>query len=119
LVTDLNNRSLKFPKFDSLLFSPAPYEYYRCGPVAVAQDHGDLIVAESVNRSRSLFPGSSAVNGAHFEAVRPLAPGGSRPFFRRPAPNSGRNGSSTMGQTHPLPQALADIQVLLDGIRRP
>jgi uncharacterized protein (TIGR03437 family) len=118
-VTDLNNRVLKFPKFDSLLFNPAPTTSITAiGPVAVAQDQfGDLIVSESANRVTFYFPALSAVNGAHFEAVRPLAPGVFATVFPATGAQFGKDIAKFDDGPNPIPypKMLADIQVLFDG----
>jgi uncharacterized protein (TIGR03437 family) len=125
-VADLtHNRIVRFPKFDTLIFNPAPVETDISAviPIALAQDqYGDLIVAEGVNRVTFYFPGLSALNGANFSLKNTfLAPNVLASIY--PAANSsfGKDTADTSSVPNPipLPQVLADTQVLFDGVACP
>jgi uncharacterized protein (TIGR03437 family) len=124
-VADLTGgRIVRFPKFDTLIFNPAPVQNNINAdiPIALAQDgFGDLIVAEGVNRVTFYFPGLNAVNGANFIAGRFLAPNA----FGTIKPATGSSfGSETadinsLPNPLPLPQKLGDVQVVVDGVAAP
>ncbi|PWU02073.1 MAG: hypothetical protein C5B51_21530 [Terriglobia bacterium] len=86
--------------------------------LAVIQDQfGDLFLADNSNRVAIYFPGLQAINGASFIPSKPLTPGvvGS---ICSPGSNC-VNGAPVFGNTtaaaqslSPLPQTLADTQVL-------
>jgi uncharacterized protein (TIGR03437 family) len=120
-VGDLNNsRVLKYPKFDTLLFNPAqtPTLIQAAGPLALAQDQfGDLIVAERINRVTFYFPGLSSVNAANLAVNRPLAPNTWSTMYPASGGSFGKETAdySSLPNPLPIPKALADIQVLLDG----
>ena len=113
-------------------------------PLAVAQDqYGALYVADDANRVAFYFPGLSACNGATFMAAfpskapnpcglfdssnnatlnaHPLAPGVLGALF--PCANClpDQFGPQTVkfNGTYPVPTALNDIQVLVDGVAAP
>jgi uncharacterized protein (TIGR03437 family) len=120
-VTDLGgNRVINYPRFDTLQFNPAPtsVNIAAAGPIAVTQDqYGDLIVAESTSRVTFYFPGLSAVNGANFVINHGLAPNTIATIYPAANGSFGKETASAgdLPNPIPVPAALADVQVLLDG----
>ena len=121
LVGDYGNRRIvKYPKFDTLIFNPAPTSttFSSLNPLAVVQDqYGDMIVAEAVNRVTFYYPGLSAVNGANFVLGRGLAPNAFATLFPTANSTFGKDTQDigSLPNPIPLPNKLADVQVLWDG----
>jgi uncharacterized protein (TIGR03437 family) len=119
------NRIVKFPKFDTLVFNPAPIEtdIQSAIPIALTQDqYGDLIVAEGVNRVTLYFPGLSALNGANFSLKSTfLAPNALAALYPSAGAGFGTDTAdlSSVPNPIPLPTVLANVQVLFDGVPSP
>ncbi|HKA00195.1 MAG TPA: hypothetical protein VKE70_26975, partial [Candidatus Solibacter sp.] len=125
-VGDLTGaKVVKFPKFDTLIFNPAPTSTTipSLGPVAVIQDqYGDLVVAESVNRVAFYFPGLTALNGGSFSTKNLfLAPNTFATLYPATGGTFGKDTQDINGIPNPipLPKALGDVQVLFDGLPAP
>jgi uncharacterized protein (TIGR03437 family) len=124
-VADLGgSRLVKYPKFDTLQFNPSPTStsIQSRGPLAVVQDqYGDLVVAEGIHRVTFYFPGLSAVNGANLAPNRFLAPNTWATLYPASGGTFGKETAdiSSVPNPSPLPKALADVQVLFDGVPAP
>jgi uncharacterized protein (TIGR03437 family) len=122
-VADTGNGVFKrFPAFVTLVTSPStigqiPAPSY---VMAVAQDQfGALVGADATNRIALYYPGLTAQNLGNALAARPLAPGVIASVL--PSNVNVPFGSTTAdfaGQL-PLPTAIANIQVLFDGVAAP
>jgi uncharacterized protein (TIGR03437 family) len=119
------NRIVKFPKFDTLVFNPAPVEtdIQAIVPIALTQDqYGDLIVAEGTNRVTLYFPGLSALNGANFSLKSTfLAPNALGALYPAVGGTFGKDTAdlSSVPNPLPVPKLLGDVQVLFDGVACP
>jgi uncharacterized protein (TIGR03437 family) len=123
-ITDTNNTRAK--RYSSYALTPTNVAVTAVIPaadatLAVAQDQfGDLFLADNTNRVALYFPGLQALNGASFIPSRVLAPGMVASIC---APGSNCvNGAAAFGtgtaaaqSVSPLPQTLADTQVLFNG----
>jgi uncharacterized protein (TIGR03437 family) len=125
-VADIQrNRIVRFPKFDTLVFNPAPIETDIAAviPIALTQDqYGDLIVAEGSNRVTFYFPGLSALNGANFSLKQTfLAPNALAAIYPAVGSTFGKDTAdlSSVPNPLPLPKVLGDVQVLFDGVACP
>ncbi len=115
---------LKYPKFDTLQFNPAPIAQVSTPFLAleVTQDpFGNIIVADGTNRVAFYYPTLSAVNGANLMPNRSLAPGVLATVF---ATAGGSFGTGTAAYTDlpnpiPWPKTLGDVQVLFNGSPAP
>ena len=90
-------------------------------PIAVTQDqYGDLIVAEAFNRVTFYYPALAAVNAASFQANKALAPNTIASIFPLGI-QFGKDTADAFSQPKPLPlpKALADIQVTVNGTPAP
>ena len=122
-VTDTGGAVRKYPRYDQLVFNPAPIlSIQSVSPIAVTQDsYGDLIVAEAYNRVAFYYPALSAVNGATFQVNnKPLAPN----TISTIKPLGIQFGTDTADATVlptplPLPTTLADLEVTVNGTPAP
>jgi uncharacterized protein (TIGR03437 family) len=121
-VSDTGGNLRKFLRYDQLVFSPAPtVTLPALSPIAVVQDpYGDLLVADSSNRVTFYYPALSAVNGASFQANRALAPDAISSIFPTGI-TFGKDSANAfdLPQPLPLPTALADVQVTVNGVAAP
>jgi uncharacterized protein (TIGR03437 family) len=120
-VTSTNAVS-KYPRYDQLIFNPvASVSIPSISPVAVTQDpYGDLIVAEADNRVTFYYPALSAYNAAVPVPYKPLAPNTIATIY--PAGiQFGKDTADAFAQPTPipLPTALANIQVTVNGTPAP
>jgi uncharacterized protein (TIGR03437 family) len=111
---------LKFPKFDTLQFNIAATASVTGASfsLAVVQDQfGNLIVADGTNRVAFYYPTLNAQNAANGMPNRALAPGTIGSIF---ATTGGNFGNTTAANSAiPLPKALVDVQVLVNGVPAP
>jgi uncharacterized protein (TIGR03437 family) len=114
----------KFPRYDQLIFNPvASVTIPSNSPIAVTQDpYGDLIVAEAFNRVTFYYPALAAFNAAVplSTSVKPLAPNTIASVY--PAGiQFGKDTADAFSQPTPipLPTALANIQVTVNGTPAP
>lgn len=124
-LTDTTNyRSFRFQRFERLVFNPQPDFELQHGrgnlPLALTQDgFGNLLIAESVNRVSLFFPRMFASNGGN-QLFR-FAP--SSYTTLKPTTNAAFGDLSLsyteVADTPPLPNTLADIQVLINDIPAP
>jgi uncharacterized protein (TIGR03437 family) len=122
-VTDTGGSVRKYPRYDVLIFNPAALlSITSDSPIAVTQDqYGDLIVAEAFNRVTFYYPALSAVNGASFQVNnKPLAPN-SIATIKPLGIQFGTDTADAFSQSTPipLPTALANIQVTVNGTPAP
>ncbi|GIU77448.1 MAG: hypothetical protein KatS3mg005_0686 [Bryobacteraceae bacterium] len=112
------NRVLRYPKYEELLFAAAPqwnYGFSTYGPRTLALDNtGGLYVADAAHRITMHYPLHGVINGASgFPRVAPativlLQTDGAR-FTDAPAEAGGV----------PLPKELSDVEVLVEGLPAP
>jgi uncharacterized protein (TIGR03437 family) len=112
------NRVLRYPKYEDLLFASAPqwnYGFGTYGPRTLALDNnGALYVADAAHRITMHYPLHTVINGASgFPRVAPativlLQAEGTR-FTSAPAETNGA----------PLPRDLSDVEVLVEGLPAP
>ena len=121
-VTDTNNAVRKYPRYDQVIQNPvASVTIPSNSPIAVTQDsYGDLIVAEAYNRVTFYYPALAAVNAAISLANKALAPNTIASIY----PLGILFGTDTadafsQSQPLPLPTALANIQVTVNGTPAP
>jgi uncharacterized protein (TIGR03437 family) len=122
-VTDTGGKVHKYPRYDVLIFNPAELlSIPSNSPIAVTQDqYGDLIVAEAFNRVTFYYPALSAVNGASFQVNnKPLAPN-TIATIKPLGIQFGKDTADAFSQSTPipLPTALANIQVTVNGTPAP
>lgn len=122
-----NNRVVRYPRFNDLplMGFSATDTLPAVGPLALAQGTlGDIYVADFANRIAMYYPALLPVNGAHYLASRPLAPGTiatiCSPGSQCTVPVSPGPGVQFTSETAaftqlPLPTVLKDIQVLMNG----
>ncbi len=124
LTDTTSNRSLRFPRFERLVFNPQPDFDIQHGrgnlPLAVTQDgFGNLLIAESVNRITLFFPRMFASNGGN-QLFR-FAP--STYTTLKPTANAAFGDLSVsytdVPDSPPLPTTLADIQVIINDVQAP
>jgi uncharacterized protein (TIGR03437 family) len=125
-ITNTNSGTvLKYPKYQSLLFSDASIGSVQSAglTIAVAQDqYGDLVVADSSNRVSFYFPGLQAMNGGNFLPSAHLAPGMFASICA--AGSNCANGPALFGANTvdnatrpnplPMPTSLDNVQVLFN-----
>ncbi len=121
-VGDFNgNRILRYPRYDQLVLNNTSATIVPAyAPIAASLDqYGDLFVADAANRVTIYFPALQTLNGATFLTTEPLAPGAVASIC---SPGSACvNGTALFGtdtaaaQNLPLPNTLADVQVLFNG----
>jgi uncharacterized protein (TIGR03437 family) len=122
-VADTNNGLFKrFPAFITLVTSSSTIGQIQAPSLvlALAQDQfGDLVGADASNRVALYYPGLSAQNTANSLPSWPLAPGMIASVL--PSNASVPFGSSTAnsGGQLPLPTAIANIEVLFQGVPAP
>ena len=113
------NQVRKYPKYDTLIFNLSSTTIPANSPLAVIQDqYGDLLVAEGTNRVSFYFPGLAGVNGANFITNRALAPNTIATLFTLTGGSFGKETAAYNGTT-PMPKALADVQVTVNGTTAP
>ncbi|MEO7145925.1 MAG: hypothetical protein ABI165_20725 [Bryobacteraceae bacterium] len=111
----------RFPLFDNLVISNAPTATFSVqNPLAVTLDAFDnVLVAEATNRVSLYFPSLAAVNAASYFNLG-LTPG----MLATLAPLGGAFGTQTanfnsLPNPLPIPTALGDIQILVNGTPAP
>jgi len=117
IADTLNNRILRYPRFDSLALNPVPNLRISTGlPQAISIDSADnLLIAEGTNRIAFHYPGLAAASAGHYLRRR-LSPGMIAAMY----PLGIRFGEETVSfSTTPMPTDLADLQVLVDEIPAP
>ncbi|MDE3165809.1 MAG: hypothetical protein KGN36_08390 [Acidobacteriota bacterium] len=108
----------KYPKYDTLVFGAASVNTPANAPLAVIQDqYGDVMVAEATNRVSFYFPGLAGTNWAVNIPNRALAPNAIASLYPLSGGNFGKDTAQSNGV--PLPKALADVQVLINGTATP
>ena len=122
-VTDTGGSVHKYPRYDALIFNPAQLlQIPSDSPIAVTQDpYGDLIVAEAFNRVTFYYPALSAFNAAILALPnKPLAPNTISTIFPLGI-QFGTDTADAFSQSTPipLPTALANIQVTVNGTPAP
>jgi uncharacterized protein (TIGR03437 family) len=122
-VTDTGGSVHKYPRYDVLIFNPAQLlQIPSNSPIAVTQDpYGDLIVAEAFNRVTFYYPALSAYNAAILALPnRSLAPNTISTIFPLGI-QFGKDTADAFSQSTPipLPTALANIQVTVNGTPAP
>jgi uncharacterized protein (TIGR03437 family) len=126
-VTNTNSATvLKYPKYDTLQFSPASTGGVNAASLtlAVVQDpFGNLVVADAANRVAFYYPPLTTVNAANLipSDRLALAPGVFATIFAASGGNFG-TGTATAGALPnpiPYPKVLGDIQVLVNGTQAP
>ncbi len=121
-VTDTNNAVRKYPRYDVLIQNPVPSVTIPSNsPIAVTQDaYGDLLVAEASNRVTFYYPALAAFNGAISLANKALAPNTIAQLYPLGI-QFGKDTADAFSQSQPipLPTALANIQVTVNGTPAP
>jgi uncharacterized protein (TIGR03437 family) len=122
-VTNLGGAVSKYPRYDVLIFNPAALlSIPSDSPIAVTQDsYGDLIVAEAFNRVTFYYPALAAYNAAILALPnKPLAPNTISTIFPLGI-QFGTDTADAFSQSNPipLPTALANIQVTVNGTPAP
>jgi len=122
-VTDTGGKVHKYPRYDVLIFNPAELlSIPSNSPIAVTQDpYGDLIVAEAFNRVTFYYPALAAYNAAILALPnKPLAPNTISTIFPLGV-QFGKDTADAFSQSTPipLPTALANIQVTVNGTAAP
>jgi uncharacterized protein (TIGR03437 family) len=120
-VTNTNSgTALRYPKFESLQFNPAPTVAIP-GPggatLAVAQDQfNDLYIADGTNTVSVYYPSMFYQNAASFE-VKPLAPAMYASLYGQTLTQFGS--ATASAANYPLPATLANVQVTVNGVVAP
>ena len=128
-VTDFAaNAAFHFAPFTQLVLNGSPdIAVGSFHPLSAAYDtFGDLVLADSANRVLLFVPQLAITNGSSF-ATGPVAPGTIISIFPAAGPPSTAPAALATGTANfsdaanplPLPTALADVQVIVNGIPAP